>query len=87
MVGLLNTLAHNLLVWARTWLAETEPRLMRYGLLRLVRDLLGITGTLDFDAAGALTRVTLNRGSPAARLLLGALRQTLAAHAVEVELG
>jgi hypothetical protein len=38
MVMLLNMLAHNVLVWARRWLAALLPQIERYGLLRLVRD-------------------------------------------------
>src|SRR5579859_2326030 len=38
MVVYLGTLAHNVLVWARAWLAGALPRLARYGLVRLVRD-------------------------------------------------
>jgi hypothetical protein len=34
MLTLLGTLAHNVLVWARAWLAEAEPRLKQYGIVR-----------------------------------------------------
>src|SRR5262249_33871485 len=38
MVVLLNSLAHNLIVWSRRWLSATTPKLREYGFLRLVRD-------------------------------------------------
>ena len=62
-------------------------RIVRYGMLRLVRDLFDVTGIVETDAAGMVTRITLNRGSTAARMLLAALQSLLAPHAVEVDLG
>jgi len=56
-------------------------------MLRLVRDLFDVTGIVETDAAGMVTRITLNRGSTAARMLLAALQSLLAPHAVEVDLG
>lgn len=87
MIQLLNTLAHNLLLWARAWLSEIEPRILRFGILRLVRDLFSVTGTVETTAAGTVTRIVLNRGSTAARMLLAAFQSVLAPHAVQVELG
>jgi hypothetical protein len=87
IIQLLNTLAHNLLVWVRRWLSEVEVRILRYGMLRLVRDLFGVTGTVETTAAGTVTRIVLNRGSTAARMLLAAFQSLLAPHAVQVELG
>lgn len=42
MLTLLGTLAHNVLVWAREWLAEAEPRL---GIVQLLRDVLCVSGS------------------------------------------
>ena len=40
---LLGTLAHNLVMWSRRWLAQTSPevarRLQHYGIKRMIRDL------------------------------------------------
>jgi hypothetical protein len=47
MLVLLNVLAHNVLVWAKGWLAEEAPRLNRYGTLRMVRDLMSISGLIE----------------------------------------
>ena len=73
MVVLLGALAHNVLVWARGWLAPHEPRLRRYGLKRLVRDVLHISGFLVRDARGRVLRIILNQRAPLARGLARSL--------------
>ncbi|MDH7485926.1 MAG: hypothetical protein QHJ81_06580 [Anaerolineae bacterium] len=42
MVVWLEALAHNILVWARGWLAATCSRVTRWGILRWVRDVFQI---------------------------------------------
>jgi hypothetical protein len=64
MVVLLGALAHNVLVWARGWLAPHEPRLRRYGLKRLVRDVFHVSGFLGYDACGRVTQIVLNERAP-----------------------
>jgi hypothetical protein len=64
MVVLLGVLAHNVLVWARGWLAPHEPRLRRYGLKRLVRDVFHVSGFLGYDACGRVTQIVLNERAP-----------------------
>ena len=73
LVVLLGTLAHNVLVWARGWLAPHEPRLRRYGLKRLVRDLFHISGFLLRDAQGQLVGIVLNQHAPLVRGLARSL--------------
>jgi hypothetical protein len=34
------TLAHNVVVWSRRWPSDDAPKLRRYGVLRVVRDVL-----------------------------------------------
>jgi hypothetical protein len=46
MVCQLEALAHNLLGWARKWLAPLCLKLASFGMLRLVRDVLHITGSI-----------------------------------------
>jgi hypothetical protein len=87
MVMLLNTLAHNVLVWARGWLAAALPQIRRYGLLRLVRDVWHISGFVERDGHGHLTRIVLNQLAPLARGLGMALRQLLAPTQVVINLG
>ena len=50
VVMLLGSLAHNVIVWARHWLAS--PSLHHYGTLRMVRDVFHISGFLLTDASG-----------------------------------
>ena len=47
MVNLLAVLAHNVLVWARAWLAPEAPQIAGFGLKRLVRDVWGINGVVE----------------------------------------
>jgi Transposase DDE domain group 1 len=87
VVMLLNVLAHNVLVWARGWLAPALPQIQRYGLLRLVRDVWHISGFVERDGHGHLTRIVLNQLAPVARGLGMALRQLLAPTQVVINLG
>jgi hypothetical protein len=88
MVLALGTLAHNVLVWARAWLAPHVPALARYGLLRLVRDVLHVSGTLLLDpTTGRVRRLILNAAAPLAASLVPALRVLLAPAQVAVSLG
>lgn len=78
MVVLLNQLAHNVLVWAKLWLSELAPKLSRYGVLRLVRDLLSVSGMVEFnERKNKVKRIVLNRAAPLVRGLLAALRELL----------
>jgi len=87
MVMLLNVLAHNVLIWARSWLAETLPQIERYGLLRLVRDVWHISGFVERNGHGQLTRIVLNQLAPLAQGLGRALQRLLAPTQVVVNLG
>jgi len=87
MLMLLGTLAHNVLLWARHWLAPRCPALARYGLLRLVRDVGQISGFLHLDAAGQIVQVVLNRAAPLASGLGAALGVLLADDGIAVTLG
>jgi len=73
LLVLLGTLAHHVLVWARRWLAPHEPRLRRYGLKRLVRDIFHISGFLRWDARGQLVGIVLNHHAPLVRGLVHGL--------------
>ncbi|MDT5271196.1 MAG: hypothetical protein QOH49_3382 [Acidobacteriota bacterium] len=87
MLTLLGTLAHNVLVWAREWLGAGEPRLRQYGLVRLLRDVLCVSGFVEVDERGVEVGVVLNRGSTLARLLAGGLRALLGEQSVTISLG
>jgi hypothetical protein len=62
MLVLLNQLAHNVLMWARGWLTEVTPKLARYGILRLVRDLMSVSGMIEVGPGKlSIERIVLNR--------------------------
>ena len=85
---LLGTLAHNLVVWSRRWLAQSSPevaaRLRHYGMKRILRDLYAIKGVLHFDAQGRLVAITLCAASSLSKLMLLALRHVLAPSSIDV---
>jgi hypothetical protein len=83
----LECLAHNVLIWARDWLAPVAPVIAGYGLLRLVRDALSIPGRLSVDAKGGIQALVLSRAHPLAAKLLLALQQLLAPQQITVCLG
>lgn len=91
LLMLLGTLAHNLLVWARRWLCRGAPhtasRLQHYGMKRMVRDLLSISGMLSFDGKGRLYAITLQASSSLAQLIQAALHHLLALAHIAVILG
>jgi hypothetical protein len=64
MVTLLGTLAHNVVIWARDWLAVEQPKLQGYGVKRLVRDVFHISGFLLRNTQGRVVAVVLNRLAP-----------------------
>jgi hypothetical protein len=67
MLVLLSALAHNVIVWARRWLAAHEPKLRRYGVKRLVRDVFHISGFLVRNRRGQLIKIILNQRAPLVR--------------------
>ena len=67
VVMLLGTLAHNVIVWARRWLSDREPKVRRYGITRMVRDIFHISGFLVRNARGRIVAVVLNQRSPLVR--------------------
>src|SRR5436305_1656495 len=52
MVMLLGSLAHNVVVRFRAWLAASPSQLRQYGMLRMVRDVFHVSGFLVMDAPG-----------------------------------
>jgi hypothetical protein len=71
MVMLLESLTHNVLQWAHTWLAATTSAVQHYGPMRLVRDVFHISGFLLLDAWGHIRQIGLNRDAPLTPFLLG----------------
>src|SRR5713226_6918065 len=84
MVMLLGSLAHNVIIWARHWLAS--PALRQYGMLRMVRDVFHISGFLLTDALGQVVQIVLNQAAPLAPALVDPLCALLARTHVAVNL-
>ncbi len=83
----LGRLAHNLIVWARGWLAPVAPSVEQLGLKRLVRDVFHVNGVVERDGAGRIRRIVLNQAHCYARRLLEALQALVCAEHVAVSLG
>ena len=58
MIMLLGSLAHNVIGWARRWLAA--PKLTHYSILRMVRDVFHLSGFLVRDASSPIIQIVLN---------------------------
>lgn len=86
-LGQLGRLAHNLVVWARRWLAPEAPTVRTLGVKRLVRDVFHGNGLVERDADGRIRRIVLNQAHCYARRLLGALQALVSAEHVAVSLG
>jgi len=65
-VVLLVGLAHNVLIWARSWLAKAAPRLQGYGIVRLVQEVWAVPGRVKL-AGKQVQRVRLRGVHPLAR--------------------
>jgi hypothetical protein len=86
MMAQLNTLAHNLIVWSRRWLARTWDKVANLGILRMVRDVFHLSGLAHFRSDGSIERITLQRADPFAPGLCAGLPPLLATLHVAVNL-
>jgi hypothetical protein len=87
ILSALETLAHNVLLWARHWLAPRCPQVAPLGLKRLVREVFRMDGLLVFDQSFVLVQVILNRADPWAKKLRLSLAALLAHEQVAISLG
>jgi hypothetical protein len=89
MVMLLGTLAHNVVIWARSFLTQPAGscKLRHYGMLRMVRDVFHVSGFLVFDALDQLVEIVLNQAAPLAPILVTSLQELLAPAHVALNLG
>jgi hypothetical protein len=85
MLVLLGTLAHNVVVWARRWLAIAEGP--HCGMLRMVRDVFHASGFLYFDAFHHVVEIVLNQHSHRAHSLIRPLRELLTPLHIVISLG
>ena len=67
LVVLLVELAHNILIWARSWLGEHVPHLHEYGIVRLIGQVWAIPGRVKLSDTEGVVRVRLRREHPRAR--------------------
>ena len=81
------SLAHNVLIWARQWLAAQAARWACFGVKRWVRDLLTVRGIVTVDATGHVQSIVLNATDRLAHLLVPALVPLLAPTQVVVRVG
>lgn len=71
MVVFLNALAHNVLVWARSWLSKEAPQVARFGALRFVIDVLQVGGLIKINRKShSITSIVLNKSAPIASVSL-----------------
>ncbi len=87
VLGQVGRLAHNVIVWARSWLAADAPRVRQLGVKRLVRDVFHVNGVVERDATGRISRIVLNQAHCYAHRLLVALQALVGAEHVAVSLG
>jgi uncharacterized protein YggT (Ycf19 family) len=85
MLVLLGSLAHNVVVWARHWLAIAEGA--HCGVLRMVGDVFHISGFLCFDSFDQVVNIVLNQHSHRAHRLVRPLRELLTPFHIVVSLG
>ncbi len=85
LVVLLIQLAHNVLLWARQWLAKNAPLLLQYGIVRLIQQVWAIPGRIKLTDKG-VQRVRLRRAHPRARDVCCGFRPLLANTQLEVVL-
>ena len=77
MVVLLGQWAHNVLLWARRWLARGAPRLGKFGIVRLVQEVWAVPGRVKLAGTDVI-RVRLQAEHPRAWDVYQGLRPLLA---------
>lgn len=87
MLTLLEALAHNILVWARHWLAHRCPRIAHWGLLRLVRDAFHMNGLIFLDPDAHILKIVFSRADPFAKELHSGFSALLAQEQITITLG
>lgn len=76
LLVLLGQLAHNLLIWARTWLAMAASRLGQLGIVRLLREVWAVPGRVKL-VGDQVQRVRLRAEHPRARDVCKGLQSLL----------
>ena len=86
MLQYLTALAHNVLMWAKQWLLPEVPALKKYGILRMVRDVLQISGRID-QTEQKISGIVLNQKAPLAKQIADAFDKLLKPAHVDITLG
>ena len=73
MLVLLAQLAYNLITWTRISLAAAHRPFIKFGVLRMVRDMFHIPGQILLDAQGHVIQITLRAKHPGASSFVQAL--------------
>jgi len=64
-------------IWAKRWLSVKATKFARFGLLRMVRDLLHISGHIELNQkTKAVVCIALNRAAPLAQPFVDAWSDT-----------
>ncbi len=87
MVVLVGTVAHNVLIWARRWLATSDPKMQLYGHKRMVRDIFHISGRRIRNVRGQIVQIVLNQATPRIRAIVRALEMLLRPLRLDVNWG
>jgi hypothetical protein len=87
MLTLLEALAHNILVWARHWLAHWCPRVAQFGMLRLVRDAFHMNGLIFLDPTAHVLKIVFSQADPFAQELYTGFSALLAQEQTAITLG
>lgn len=86
MLQWLTALAHNVIIWAKQWLLPEAPALKRYGIRRIVRDILRISGHIEQNEQ-QIVSISLNQRAPMANQIAKALERLLRTAHVAITLG
>ena len=87
MLVLLAQLAFNLIIWVRNLLAHHTPKLQRFGILRMVRDVFQIIGRVQIDTQNQVREITLNQAHLYALPVALAMSSLLAQDDMALNLG
>lgn len=87
VVMMLGTLAHNVLVWSKQRIVKQAPKLSGYGVQRIVRDVLTVSGKVELDKEGAIKKIVLSGASALAWQCIKSLKALLKPKHVVIILG
>ncbi|MCC7163565.1 MAG: transposase [Anaerolineae bacterium] len=87
IVVLLAQLAHNVIIWARQWLAGGAPQLQHYGIVRMLRDVFTMRGRVQFEVDTTRLHIVLDQADRLAKTISVGLRRLLKNTSASINLG